>query len=228
MNAKTVIIGALTVAAVVVFVNLGFWQLDRLKWKTDLIQKIEAEQAVDASTVPLGKLIDNPNNNLRRGYLSGIWIDTASVRVGPKAIGDQWGYWIITPLALGDGTTILVNRGWVDDKRAMMIANGSPQKDVVKVMGTLRAGEKGAQVGTDTRLFHVLDVENIAKAMGQNRVARLALFMDSSNPADDAAFQPAPVTASMRNAHLQYAIFWFGAAGLLSVLTLIFILRGKR
>lgn len=225
MSIKTIITGALVLCAVVVFINLGFWQLDRLQWKTDLIQKIDAEKNVDATTVPLASLIDNADNNMRRGYLNGTWVDAGSARVGPKAANDQWGYWVITPFKLDDGAIILVNRGWVDDKRIA----GLPPKGAVQIMGTLRASDgKGKQIAGDARLFHVLDVQEIARSLGQDNVAKLAFFMDGSVPADDPALQAAPITAQMRNAHRQYAIFWFSAAGLLIALCVIFSLRGKR
>lgn len=229
VKAKTIVVGALAITAIVVFVDLGFWQLDRLKWKTDLLQKIDAEKSVDANAVPLIDLIDNEDNNLRRGYLSGVWADGGSVRVGPKAVNGVWGYWIITPLKLENDEIILINRGWMDDARAVVTANAVPSKSVVKVTGTLRKSDaKSNAVGGDARLWHVLDIAGISKALGKDHAAKLVLFAESVAPADDAGFKPAPVSASLRNAHLQYAIFWFGAAVLLAVLCAFVSLRGRR
>lgn len=229
VKAKTIVVGALAIAAIVVFMNLGFWQLDRLKWKTDLLQKIDAEKSVDANAVPLIDLIDSEGNNLRRGYLNGMWAGGVSVRVGPKAVDGVWGYWIITPLRLENGKIVLINRGWMDDARAAAIADAVPAKGFVKIAGTLRKSDtKAKAVGSDARLWHVLDIAGIAKTLGQDQAAKLALFAESAVPSDDAGFKPAPVSASLRNTHLQYAIFWFGAAALLSVLCVFVSLRGKR
>lgn len=210
---------ALTAAGISVLINLGVWQLHRLAWKTQLIEKINAEQSIDPRARPLEALVGDPGNNLSRGYLRGTWMRDETVLVGPKMRGEKLGYWNITPLKLTDGRIVLVNRGWGAGEIK------TPRRDVM-AMGTLRESDQGgAPVGGDIKSWHRVDVQAIGKALNLD-VQPLAMFLEFSEPLDLA--EPAPVTASLRNEHKNYAIFWFSMAFALFVIYVAASLRGKR
>jgi surfeit locus 1 family protein len=108
------------VVLVVVFVALGFWQLRRLDERrtyNDLVEsRTELPVATMAEIVP-----DGPSTPaeavedvaFRRVTLTGTYLPDQEVLVRNRTYDGLPGFWMITPLALPDGTAVAVNRGWV-------------------------------------------------------------------------------------------------------------------
>lgn len=232
-RSKSIVAALITLAGIVLLMKLGFWQLERLHWKQGLVAQIEAQKTVDPSTVSLVPLLDNPEDQFHRGFLRGVWMQGKNVKVGPHMREGELGYWLVTPFVLADGTAVIVNRGWVPGTMINLLLDGTPPKGIVTLHGVLRIPETGASpVGIDNRDWHKLDAEAIARASGIALPARMAVFMESSVPADEASLKPAPIIAQLRNEHLNYAIFWFGMAVLLAGIYYLAAihpnLRGKR
>ena len=99
---------------------LAAWQLHRRAWKLDLIARVEAR--VHAAPAPRRARrrwadMSAAADEYRRVTATGDWLDDRSALV--QAVTELGGgYWVMTPLARDDGTTVLVNRGFVPaDKR---------------------------------------------------------------------------------------------------------------
>jgi surfeit locus 1 family protein len=102
----------ITLAALILFISLGFWQLDRAVFKDAIMKKFEARLDADyrqfeswesLSDIEFQKLIIRGHYDLGRTLL----IDNQLHR-------GQAGYHVITPFILSGGDKIvLVNRGWV-------------------------------------------------------------------------------------------------------------------
>jgi surfeit locus 1 family protein len=52
MSVRKILFGVLTVAAIVMFMALGIWQVQRLAWKTDLIARVSARVNAPAVAAP--------------------------------------------------------------------------------------------------------------------------------------------------------------------------------
>lgn len=221
---KRIFGGILVLAGCAALIALGVWQLHRLQWKLGLIADIAAQASLDPEKVSLSIQLDDPGNNFHRGFLQGRYLRNKDVRVGPHMDGDRLGYWVVSPLKLFGGRIVLVNRGWIEQSAAPP----APPKAMEFITGTLRESDRaGAPVAGDAQSWHRLDVAGIAKALNLPDVAPLALFMEGSRPKDDPRLIPAPVVASLRNEHLQYAIFWFVMAAVLFGCYVVFSLRGR-
>ena len=227
---RTKLIAGIITAIICIFLlNMGFWQLQRLQWKNGLIAKLQAEQQIDPKKVSLAAIAERPDAAMRRGFLSGVWVLDKNMRVGPHMVDGQLGYWIVSPLVLNDGTRVLVNRGWVPEKMIVVAMDSMPPKGIVTITGMLRESDHGAGfVGDDTRSWHELDVNGMAANNGITNVSPLTFFMEGSEPADLADLKPAPVISSLRNEHLNYAIFWFGMAILVVVIFYMAVLQPKK
>ena len=216
---KPFLAGILVLITVGVFLKMGFWQLERLVWKQGLIASIEAQKAVDATTVPLSTKVDSVVYNLNRGYLTGVWLADKNVKVGPQLMDGVIGYWIVSPFMLNDGTAVFVNRGWVPENMTVMMVDSAPPKGIVTITGALRTSDiDGEMVADDPKSWRALNIDAIANTLRVPNFAPLALFMETSNPPDDSTLRPAPALTNMRNEHKNYAIFWFGMAILTVVL----------
>lgn len=212
------IAGILTVLVVAVFLKMGFWQLERLQWKQGVLKAIEAEKLVDPHKVALRDLVDSTPNDLKRGFLTGVWAEGKNMKVGPELVDGKIGYWIVTPFMLNDGIAVLANRGWVPENMVGVMMDSAPPRGVVKITGTLRrSDEAGKMAGNDSNSWHGFNISGMMASAGVSNYARLGFFIDGSEPADDSVLTPAPVLSNVRNEHLNYAIFWFGMA----ILTLV-------
>ena len=106
---------ALALPALAILLALGTWQMQRKAWKEDLLARISAR--VNQPPVPLAEALAQSAGNLeyarvraRGTFVHGseqlLW--APDPRLGP-------GYDVVTPLRLGDGRFILVNRGYVTE-----------------------------------------------------------------------------------------------------------------
>ena len=208
--------GALALLAFIGFLALGQWQLERRAWKLDLIERVE--QRVDAPPVvaPTDADIDPQEFEYLRVRLHGEFLHQretlvqASTRLGS-------GYWVLTPLRRQDGTTVLVNRGFVppENRHRAQRREGEPRGPVT-VTGLLRPSEPGGAFLRDNApeqdRWYSRDVAAIAEARGLDRVA--PYFVDAKAPPlaeGGGAGQPVAglTVIQFRNNHLVYALTWF-------------------
>ena len=78
----------------------------------------------------------------RRVVARGDWLEDRSVLV--QAVTELGGgYWLVTPLARDDGTTVLVNRGFVPADKRDPASWRPPGPRPVTVTGLLRMSEPG-------------------------------------------------------------------------------------
>lgn len=222
---------ALTVlAAFAVLVGLGLWQMERLAWKEALIAQVEAR--VHEAPVALPPEADWPkidfaNDEYRRVTAHGRFRHDLEVQVyalvdrEPDGFGGP-GYWVVTPLALADGSFVLVNRGFVPLDRKDPATRGEGQvDDPVTVIGLLRLPEEGGlfmpanDPAKDS--WYVRDPDEIASAKGLVRVAPFLIDADAT-PNPGGLPRGGLTRLAFPNRHLEYALTWFGlAATLLAV-----------
>ncbi|WP_394004897.1 SURF1 family protein [Luteimonas sp. WGS1318] len=218
--------------AAVGFVALGVWQVERLGWKRDLIARVDARVRADPVALPAASGwsgVDAAGDEYRRVQLRGRFLHSqevpvyASTELGP-------GYWIMTPLATGDGT-VWINRGYVDNthRRAETRARVS-EDDVVSVIGLLRQPDRAHLVLRDNvpdedRWYLRIPAEMSAARGVPGPVA--PFFVDAQDRIDTGNW-PVPGLTIIRfpNNHLSYALTWFGMA-LLALLAAGFVLRSE-
>ena len=93
---------------------LGTWQVHRRTWKLDLIARVDAR--IHAAPVPAPDRATK-DDEYRRIVATGAFMPGKDSLV--QAVTDRGpGWWVITPLRTVAGRTILVNRGYVADRRA--------------------------------------------------------------------------------------------------------------
>lgn len=106
---------------------LGFWQLDA--WHDR--RAAEARDLTTAAPVPLDEALgpDEPFPGDLVGQpvdLEGTWVPGATVLVSGREHDGRAGYWVVTPLAVGDGSAAVpVVRGWTPERTAPPDPQGS-------------------------------------------------------------------------------------------------------
>ncbi len=202
----------LVVVAVVVMVNLGFWQLRRLDERRAFNADVVARG--DQPVVEIGELLDEPgftpdNASWRRATASGTWLPQQVVvfnRTQNGVAGDN----VVTALTMDDGSTVLVNRGFVP----LGVEPPAPPAGDVDVTGTVRPSQDrrtgelsdGELAITEVRR---IDIDRLAPQFPGD-VAPVYLDLVSSDPAVDATDpQPVPAPELGEANHLSYAGQWF-------------------
>jgi surfeit locus 1 family protein len=216
--------GLMTLVMVAVLVALGTWQVERLGWKQGLLEQIAHAEAAPA--VPLTPQPD-PFTKVR---VSGHLRDDATALYGAEVrdtlAGTQMGSYLIAPLERESQDTILVNRGWVPEKRPEPLA-ASPEEDAT-IEGYVRPSDTpGWFSATDSpaaRRFYTLSAPAIGEALGLHHVAPFILVAMGPPPSEHYP-DPARQLPRPPNNHLSYAITWYGLA---VALVVIFVLWTRK
>jgi len=203
------------------FVALGVWQVQRLRWKLDLIARVDARvhaAVVDAPSRAQWPRVNRADDEYRRVRVEGSFLPARDTLV--QATTERgMGYWLLTPLHASDGSIVLVNRGFVPTQwRAH--PGAAPPAGAVVVSGLLRISEPGGAFlhrnDADADRWYSRDVAAIAAKRGLGDVAPYFVDADASANADGDPVGGLTVV-SFYNHHLGYALTWFGLALLVAV-----------
>ncbi|MEK8049847.1 SURF1 family protein [Ideonella sp. DXS22W] len=241
---------AAALASVALTARLGVWQLDRARQKTDLHTRIEGRAAL--SPLAADALARTPaaaaEQHYRRTALRGRWLARHTVYLDNRQMNGRVGFYVLTPLQLGPGDAVLVQRGWMprDPRdRSALPALATPDGEVL-VPGRIapppgKLFELGA--AESGRIRQNLDTDAFAREAGialrplslqQTDAERpLAAPADAtSTPApnpDDGLLRQWPTATLDVSKHHGYAFQWFALSALITGLYVWFqILRPRR
>lgn len=233
---------AMTLAGVLLGIALGTWQMQRLAWKTELIETIEARTS--APPIPAEawanlkcRPVDEVGLELSCDYMKVSVRGTfdharerhvfISVPRQANGIGGP-GYWVFTPLMLTGGGIVAVNRGFVPEsvKRPEQRPD-SLTKGEVAITGLFRSAEPRASFsGRNDSAANVWYVRSPAEMYGagikgtQSAGPDPAVFYidQTSAPANGQLPMPLAGKIDLPNRHFEYALTWFSlSATLLAV-----------
>ena len=223
-------------AALVVLIGLGVWQLQRLAWKRELLERIADAQVHPATS--LEEALRSHREGLDVEYAR-VVTDCPGLDQAPYlklfAVRERvLGFRAISACQVEDATygSILVDRGFVaEEDAARMPAAGRPAFQHRPVVGVLRLPEPPTFVTPEDRpaenSWVRRDVAAMAKALGARAPAPLFLMLESPPPQGFGP-TPAPLPAAVSNRHLGYALTWFGLAAALVAVYAALLLRGRR
>lgn len=210
---RLVIVTIIAVIGVVGFANLGIWQVQRLAWKKDLMERVETRvhaPPVEAPHATGWPTVSRDGTEYLHVTMSGTFLNNDEVQVYTPT---DWGpgYWILTPLQRDDGSIVIVNRGLVALEHKSPSTRTAPEGPQT-VNGLLRITEdKGwlfSQPNEPTKdKWHLRDVQAIAAAKGLTNVA--PYFVDQELLDPDVWPRGGQTVLSFRNSHLSYALTWF-------------------
>lgn len=232
-----IILGVVAAALFAGLCALGTWQVHRLAWKRDLISQVN--QRAHAPTTPAPaksewKGLTFNNAEYRHVSATGTYLyDRQTLVQAATELGS--GYWVMTPLQLASGGTVLVNRGFVLPAWRKSQADTPQPPAEARVTGLLRMGEPGSGFLRNndpaSNLWYSRDLPAIAAARGLTDVAPYFIDADAaSSPGRDPAKEPVGglTVLSFPNNHLVYAITWYALALMIIVGVVIFTREEKR
>ena len=222
--------GIAVLIALAILISLGTWQVERLYWKEGLLADIAARR--NAAPVQLA--------DIEQMLSSGTDIEYRPVTVTGRYVNNkerhflatwrgQAGFYVYTPLALADGRTLFVNRGFVpyDNKEPEMRMQGQ-LTDQQTVTGLARAKLPGkpSWVVPDNdvakNIFYWKDLDVMASSVGLDKAEVVPFFVDADDTPNPKGLPIGGVTdVDLPNNHLQYAFTWFGLAATLVIIVVV-------
>jgi surfeit locus 1 family protein len=212
----------LSLAAFVVLIALGVWQVERRTWKLALIDRVEQRVHAPAHPIPAPATwaaVTAASDEYRHVSITGHFRHDRETQV--QAVTEEGpGYWVLTPLERSDGTTILVNRGFVPSERrdASTRRDGNPEGPV-EITGLLRMTEpKGGFLRTNVpqhNRWYSRDVAEISAARDLHNVAPFFVDADARSQTSGGPIGGLTVVRFPNN-HLIYALTWFALAFMLA------------
>lgn len=216
---------ALTLLGIAILCALALWQLERLEWKQNLLAQISAEYAKDASKITLTPKSIDAKYDYKRGALRGHYNIKKQIRIAPRVHNETIGQHIYTPFILSDGSTILVNRGWTPKD---WMENAPPAETIIT--GTLRRMWERTYFTPPNNPakdeWYFPDAAEIAAAKNIKNIHTAIFFLETTDTEKEYPI-PQGQKPDLPNNHLQYALFWFSMAAVLSVIYGLRFWRGN-
>lgn len=216
--------------------GLGFWQQERLVWKTAVIAALDAEYARDPNQnrFDIRRLdaLGRDDKPMVHGRVDGRLMYDREIVIGPRTQNEKVGYHILTPLSITGGGVIFVHRGFREEKKLNpeTCACGLP-RETVRITGILRKpDDRNPFTPPNSPLHHEwthMDIQAMADAGDLTDVAAVIMFADAAIPSWNDAV---PVSGRWypRNEHRNYMIFWFTMAVIWTAGGLILMRRKSR
>ena len=223
---------------VVIMVNMGLWQLHRLDERNEFNDAVRSSIAMPPE--PIGELVPSgagatgeevESVKYRSASATGRYLVDQQVLVTNRTRDSAPGYWVLTPLDLGDGSALVVNRGWIP---YAYTEDGSwedfaPPSGPVSITGSIEQPQvrstgivSGPQDRTEGRLRTLVrvDVARLAQQVDEQLLPLYVNLRTQSPAQPETPGLPAtvePPDASDEGPHLSYAMQWF----IFSAMTLI-------
>lgn len=227
LTPKWIFTTLLVLLATAVLMRLGFWQLERLEQR-----RAFNEHFLAIVNLPPLNISAAPTENLaemeyRLATVTGVYDYENQVALRNQYNDLVFGYHLITPLVLADGSAILVNRGWIPAQGNETPADWRKydQPGEQTVSGILRLGEEPEMGGipdpdlaegqTRLKFWNNLNLARIARQIPQ---PLLPAYLQPDQPASNS--QPPIVPARpeieiTEGSHQSYAMQWFTFAAML-------------
>jgi surfeit locus 1 family protein len=242
-------VGQLLILVVAVgFINLGLWQLRRLHQRLE--RNATIEQRMNRAPEPLDALlarttVDAPLGSpdalaYRHARVRGRYDPGHEVLLRSRSLDGNPGYDVLTPLVLGDGRALLVDRGWVPyEDSTPPVAAAAPPQGTVTLTGLMRAPERAPSGGLSALAPHdppkgprttpfYTDPQRLQAQMPYPLVDA-TLDLQTQQPANPGELpRPLEPPALDNGPHLSYAIQWFSFTAIAVVGYVFLMLRMAR
>lgn len=219
-----------TIVVVAVSVAAGNWQQRRMLEKDALRAALDAANREAPAALPSGA-DDWSAWRYRRVTVRGRFDASEQFLVDNRVHDGRVGYDVVTPLALRDGTWLLVDRGFAPAGRdRRVLPSAPPPAGDVTVEGRLEVPPTGFVFGNPEPSGMLWPHLDPARFAARTRRAVLPVYLQATGGAvgDDALERdwPQPDLGSER--HLSYMVQWYTFAALAAGLWLFFTLRRVR
>lgn len=225
--------GAVVLAALLVLLGLGTWQLERRAWKEALTATLD--RRLNDAPIALPPSYEWPGMTPANSEFTRVRLrvefskaSDALVYTSGSAIRDDVkgaGYFVFSRARLANGQQVVVNRGFVPGRSYPEVSG--PQD----IVGAVRWREAPSWFVSDHDaagdIWMVRDPSAMAQVKGWGPVAPFYIEQEAPVPPGGLP-HPARLSVHLRNDHLQYAVTWYGLAAVLVVMFAIWAAKRRR
>jgi surfeit locus 1 family protein len=231
----------LVIAAVIVMIRLGLWQLDRLDQRRAFNARVEEQLAQSALEISEENLrADLYNMEYREAIVLGEYDHDRQVVLRNQDWQGRLGVHLLTPLIIqGSDRAILVNRGWIPyedfeagklsqfDENGLVEVNGVIRRSQTKPRIGGRADQIPAEGEPPLQAWNWINVGGIA---GQLPYELLPVYLQGSpEPSRDQMPYRTQLELDLsEGSHLGYAFQWFTFALILAIGYPIYVSREEK
>lgn len=209
------------ITLVIAFVNLGYWQLDRLEQRRERNDAVVAHENAPIRdwTEVFGPVITEADQ-WQRVRVTGNFDPDHQFIARYRSNAGRSGYQVLTPLQTTDGRHLLVDRGFgvrPDGEDFPTVAPGPPDGEVT-IVGYVRRNEQGTERATNPADGQVRLVNSsaIAAALPYPLVDGYLSIIEII-PAQPGGLEPVGPPDLDEGNHLSYAVQWFTFSALAGV-----------
>ena len=231
----------LVIAAVIVMIRLGLWQLDRLDQRRAFNARVEEQLAQSAFEISEENLrADLYNMEYREAIVLGEYDHDRQVVLRNQDWQGRLGVHLLTPLIIqGSDRAIMVNRGWIPyedfeagklskfDESGLVEVNGVIRRSQTKPRIGGRADQIPAEGEPPLQAWNWINVGGIA---GQLPYKLLPVYLQGS-PEPSRNQMPYRTQLELdlnEGSHLGYAFQWFTFALILAIGYPIYVSREEK
>jgi cytochrome oxidase assembly protein ShyY1 len=217
-------LAALALFLATVMVGLGNWQLHRYHARADVNARIDA--GGNGPAVPIAHVLPAPTGTGRhvgppppaavewtRVQVTGRYDASHETLARGRTVQGAVGFEVLTPLVLDDGSTVLVDRGWLaPPPGGALVKPDVPAAPAgqVTVVGPLRRPESGADKPVDHSVRRIAP----ASLSLPYPVYGGYVILDEQTPAADSRFTPVPADHENAWQNAGYVVQWWAFAAL--------------
>lgn len=220
---------------------LGTWQVERLKWKVNLIDELQEKLSREPLVLP--RRINTAavaDFTYRKVLMKGKWDHAHAILLGPRVHEGENGYHLVEPLVRTDGTTVIVDRGFISkdfaENKTYLQEDGE-----VQVLGMLRTGHKRNYFTPDNHpdegKWYWADIDAMAQYAGGDAAGVQPVYVEEvfEGHGGEATWRVAhgvplgrPPTVDVRNSHASYVVTWYSLSVFTTVMFIRLLLKQRR
>ncbi len=230
----------LVLAAMVVLIRLGFWQIDRLEQRRARNAEAAAQMALPPLALGTEPVPDDPAAiRYRRGTATGRFDLDRQVALKVQNFDGTAGIHLVAPLVLdgpaAGGRAVLVDRGWIPDELSDPAQWAQfDETGPVSVVGFLRPSETvparrngtaaaAPAAASPQRAWYRVDIGALERQMPYELLP--VYVLQSPGPAGNTQlpYRVDPQFDLSEGSHLGYALQWWTFAGLAGIIYVVYI-----
>ncbi|MEP6389746.1 MAG: SURF1 family protein [Halioglobus sp.] len=218
-----------TVILVPALIMLGFWQLSRAHEKEVLAAMFDARAQQTPLSLNQAALWERPPSEL--GYLpvklEGELVPDNYLLLDNRILSGRYGNEVVALLDMGNGTSVLINRGWVKSDPARLALPEVPQPDGTRsTQGYIYVAPGEPYLlaeqpfeGAWPMTVQALEMQKLAPIVQARTGTRLFPYPVRLDAGQDLALDIDWQVVNVRpEKHRGYAVQWFAMAGMLALL----------
>ena len=219
----------ITIVSVIIFLELGKWQLSRADEKNAQHEQLEQYAKQPAVTLP-GTLVSLKDFQYRDVDVRGGYLSEYTIYLDNKTYQGRAGYYIITPLKIANSSLhVAINRGWVAmgyDRSILPLV--TEVEGEVKVIGTVVSPEIRALKLSDKfvegKVWDNFNLQRYQEVTGLEMQPIMVLQKDTMK---DGLIRDWSKPDSGASKNIGYAVQWFSLAATAIIIFLVLNVKRK-